>query len=66
MTYLYAAIIIILGIFAAASPEDTWRLSNSWQFEKAEPSEMALILTRLGGIAGIIAGILLIFGINIT
>ena len=66
MTYLYAAIIIILGIFAAASPEDAWQLSNSWRFEYGEPSEMALILTRLGGIVGIIAGILLIFGINIT
>ena len=66
MTWLFALIVIILGIFEAASPEDAWRLSNSWRFEYGEPSKMALTLIRLGGIMSIIVGILLIFGINIT
>ena len=66
MTWLYALIVMILGIFAAASPEDAWRLANSWRFEYGEPSEMALKMTRLGGIMSIIVGILLIFGIDIT
>jgi uncharacterized protein YjeT (DUF2065 family) len=66
MTWLFAVIVIILGIFEAASPEDAWRLANSWRFEYGEPSEMALKMTRLGGIMSIIVGILLMFGINIT
>lgn len=56
-------IVIILGIFEAASPEDAWRLANSWRFEYAEPSDLALTMTRFGGILSILVGILLALGI---
>lgn len=56
-------IIMIMGIFEVASPEDAWRMANRWRFEYAEPSDLALTLTRIGGILSIIYGILLILGI---
>ena len=63
MNVLIGLVVFVLGIFTAANPEDAWYWSNGWRFKNAEPSDLALTLTRIGGILSIIYGILLILGI---
>ena len=59
MNVLMGLVVIVLGIFTAANPEDAWYWSNGWRFKDAEPSDLALAMSRIGGIVMIISGVLL-------
>lgn len=54
-------LIVIMGLLNLCKPEEMWYLSRGWQFKDAEPSEEALQMTRLGGVACLVIGVLLMF-----
>ena len=58
---MFAVIVILIGIFSLAAPDTAWYLSRGWQFKNAEPSDAALIITRIGGGVAILIGIVLLF-----
>lgn len=59
---ILAGILLIgLGIWHAAAPESAWAFGWKWQIKFAEPTEAALILTRIEGIAAILIGIVMFF-----
>lgn len=53
-------IFILAGIFNLVAPDAAWYLSRGWQYKDAEPSDAALVVTRIGGVA-IVIGIVLLF-----
>ena len=58
---LLILLLLVVGIFNTCSPKSAWYLSTGWQFRDAEPSDDALVLTRLGGIVCLAIGIGMIF-----
>jgi hypothetical protein len=52
---------ILLGLFAALAPETVWYLTEGWKFKHAEPSDFALVMTRLGGGIAVIVGLVGLF-----
>lgn len=54
-------ILVIAGVFEAAAPQTAWYLSYGWRFKDAEPSELALIAGRAGGVFMIVLGIIFFF-----
>ena len=58
---LFSIIFILIGLFNLAAPEAAWYLSRGWQFKDAEPSDAALVMTRIGGGAAILIGFVLLF-----
>ena len=54
-------LLIAIGTFNAAAPGAAWHLEYGWRYKNAEPSDLALGLNRVGGIAAIIVGVLMIF-----
>lgn len=58
---LLGLLLIALGIWHAASPYTAWYLSHGWRYKNAEPSDLALGMTRVGGFVVIVAGIILFF-----
>ena len=55
---LFAIFVLGIGLFNVLSPQTAWYLSEGWKFKAAEPSDMALGLTRAGGVFAIIVGII--------
>ena len=51
-----AAMMIVVGVISVISPATGWWLSHGWEFRNAEPSYTALVVTRVGGVALILAG----------
>ncbi len=54
-------ILIILGLLPACFPRGIWFLRYGWQFRDAEPSDAALWIGRISGIAVIGVGIVFLF-----
>ena len=54
-------LLLIVGIFNAAAPRTCWHLSLGWKFRDAEPSDLALTMGRVGGIAAAAIGLVLCF-----
>lgn len=57
----WAVLVIGLGVLNVAKPRIAWWLAIGWRFKDAEPSNLALILNRVGGVICIIGGILALF-----
>lgn len=55
---IVALILIALGVFEVCLPGVLWHLRYGWRYKNAEPSDAALIVSRIGGVIVIIAGIL--------
>jgi hypothetical protein len=51
-------LVILYGIWSVADPEAAFM--RRWYFKRAEPSELDLLLTQIGGIGVIISGIILL------
>lgn len=47
---------LAIGLWSALFPHSVQYLRHGWRYRDAEPSDMALTLTRLGGILAIIFG----------
>jgi len=58
---LFVLVLLIFGIFNTVSPHTAWYLEYGWRYKNAEPSDAALVLNRLGGIAAIIVAVIIIF-----
>lgn len=46
-----------MGLFALLAPNAAWFVNRGWWFRNAEPSDSAIIVTRISGAAMIILGI---------
>ncbi|MGP4061522.1 DUF6199 family natural product biosynthesis protein [Halobacillus sp. H74] len=53
-------VIIIFGLLGALFPQSAWYLEIGWQLRDAEPSELALIANRVGGILASIVGLFIL------
>ncbi len=60
MQAVVGLILMAAGALGAISPYSAWYLSTGWKFKDAEPSEAALLMNRLGGIAGVIVGLVVL------
>ena len=56
MLIMISVFIILIGIFEAVYPEESWQLTHGWKYKNAEPSDMYMGMTRVGGVVMIIAG----------
>lgn len=53
-------LLIVMGIFQLVSPQTAWYLSYGWRYKNAEPSDIALVMERMGGVVEIIVGIIIL------
>jgi hypothetical protein len=51
---------IIIGALNVIFPKASWYMKSGWQFKNAEPSDLALIMIRVGGIIAIVVGIFIL------
>ena len=54
---LAALVLIGGGIFLFACPEVAWYWESGWRYKDAEPSDVALTVTRISGVVAVIIGI---------
>lgn len=54
-------ILLLLGVIHVAIPYKMWYVSYGWRYKDAEPSDMALLAERAGGIIAIIVGVICLF-----
>ncbi len=59
---VWAAVLLLgVGVFNLANPRLAWYLADGWKFKDAEPSDLALGVTRLMGALAVVLGIALLF-----
>lgn len=58
---LLALLLLAVGIFNILSPKTAWMLSHGWRYKDAEPSDMALLANRLGGVLCVLAAVFAFF-----
>lgn len=61
---VFLVIFIIAGILTAIFPEYAWYLRHGIWYKDSEPTDDALLFTRIGGAALTLFGIFLIFIIS--
>ncbi|WP_105617490.1 DUF6199 family natural product biosynthesis protein [Vallitalea okinawensis] len=61
MNVLFGIVVIIISILNIAIPEEMAMFGERWKYRNAEPSDMNIFMTRLGGVIGIIVGIVIMF-----
>ena len=54
-------LLIPLGILQAFFPQAFWFINHGWKYKDAEPSELALGLGRVGGVAIALIGLIILF-----
>lgn len=59
-----AVIVILLSALAIVFPRLAWELTQGWKYKNVEPSDAALVMTRLAGVAGVIVGIVILISAN--
>jgi hypothetical protein len=62
--FLIPAIFILVCLISLVWPRGIWYLSVGWMVKNTEPSDAVLIMTRLGGGLGVMAGLALLFLFN--
>lgn len=50
-------LIIIASVCSIIWPKTIWYLTEGWRYKNVEPSDLALTMIRVGGIAGILWGL---------
>ena len=58
---LVIIVLLAVGVFNVAAPRAAWYISKGWQFKDAEPSDLALTVSRGSGIVALIVAAVLIF-----
>lgn len=58
---LLAIFLLIVGGFYVASPRVAWQMSHGWRYKNVEPSDMALEVNRLLGVAFLVIGVACFF-----
>ena len=59
--FLLIFILIILALWNIISPYFSWYLSHGWHYKDAEPSEVSLAFTRIGGVIVLIIALIMLF-----
>lgn len=59
---LFGLIFIAIGIVNIAFPKASWYMKYGWQFKNAEPTEAALIMSRIGGVLAVVIGLIILIG----
>lgn len=57
MMIIIGILITLIGILNTIFPRFFWTLRDGWRYKDAEPSDMALLMSRLGGILTILGGL---------
>ena len=60
MRGLFAFVVIIIGVINILVPKVMWQLYEGWKFKDAEPSDLALVMHRIGGVLLIIMAVLIL------
>ncbi len=60
--HVFGLILIGIGLLGILNPRLYWLINEGWKFENAEPSEIYLLLARIGGGVAILAGLYFLFG----
>lgn len=58
-SWLLISLLLAVGIFNMAAPQESWQLSYGWRFKNAEPSAAALAACRFSGAAAIVLALVL-------
>jgi len=53
------------GLLAVINPSLAWQISEGWRYKNVEPSELYLVLSRVGGVVLIIIALVVIFSSGI-
>ncbi len=64
LNWIGALVLISFGLFGALCPEAAWELEHAlkrWQYQSIEPTDDAILMTRFGGILGIVVGVIFFF-----
>jgi hypothetical protein len=61
--FLILFIMLIMFIISIFAPYVGWWMSVGWKLRDAEPSDMALVMYRVGGVIGTIVVILMMFSL---
>ena len=56
-TWFIPVVCLIIGLFNICFPYGSWYLGHGWRFRDAEPSDLALLMTRISGIIATVIGI---------
>ena len=60
-TNVFGVLLLIgIGVFNLAAPQAAWYLSYGWRYKNAEPSDTALIMARVSGVAVLVIALLMI------
>ena len=54
---LCGVISLLSGLFSMFAPETAWQMSEGWKYKNVQPSEMNLLMYRLGGVFTVLIGI---------
>lgn len=54
-------LLILFGAVGAAAPKAVWYLDCGWRYRNAEPSDLALLVHRVGGGIAVLVGLVLLF-----
>jgi hypothetical protein len=54
MFYIVPPLMFLASLLAIFWPKAAWYLSEGWKFRGVEPSSLALVMTRIGGLFGCI------------
>lgn len=50
MNYLWVLVLLILGVCMICSPKILWKIENLFTVKNGEPTELYLVLMRIGGV----------------
>ena len=63
MKGLFAFVIIMIGVVSILVPEGMWQLYEGWKFKDAEPSDLALVMHRIGGVLLMVMAVLILLNV---
>ena len=60
MDYLWVLVLLILGVCMVCYPKILWKIENLFTVKNGEPTELYLVLMRIGGVFFIICSVCMI------
>lgn len=57
MDYLWPLVLLILGVFMLCYPKTLWKMENFLTVKNGEPTELYLLLMRIGGVFFILCSV---------
>ena len=53
----------MIGVVSILAPEAMWQLYEGWKFKDAEPSDLALVMHRIGGVLLIVMAVMILLNV---